>query len=78
MPTIVRIGPYRFFFYASDRDEPMHVHVERDAALAKFWLAPVRLQHSLGFGRSELVKLESLVLEHRDALMEAWNDYFAN
>ncbi len=56
----------------------MHVHVERDAALAKFWLAPVRLQHSLGFGRSELVKLESLVVEHRDALMEAWNDYFAN
>lgn len=78
MPTVMRIGPYRFFFYASDREEPKHVHVERDAALAKFWLAPVRLQHSLGFGRSELVKLESLVAEHRDALMEAWNDYFAN
>ena len=78
MPTIVRIGPYRLFFYASDREEPIHVHVERDAALAKFWLAPVRLQHSLGFGRSELVKIESLVAEHRDALMEAWNDYFAN
>lgn len=78
MPTIARIGPYRFFFYASDREEPVHVHVERDEALAKFWLAPVRLQHSLGFGRSELVKLESLVVEHRDELMEAWNDYFAN
>ena len=28
MPTILRVGPYRFFFYASDRAEPMHVHVE--------------------------------------------------
>lgn len=33
MPTIVRIGPYRFFFYASDREEPMHVHVERNAVM---------------------------------------------
>lgn len=78
MPTVMRIGPYRFFFYASDRDEPLHIHVERDNALAKFWLVPVRLQHSLGFGRTELVKVELLVAKHRDAMVEAWNDYFAN
>ena len=28
MPTILRAGPYRFFFYANDRAEPVHVHVE--------------------------------------------------
>lgn len=78
MPTVIRIGPYRFFFYASDRDEPVHIHVERDMAVAKFWLAPIRLQHSIGFGRSELAKIESLVMENRDTLMEAWNDFFAN
>jgi hypothetical protein len=78
MPTVLRSGPYRFFFYAGDRDEPVHVHVERDTALAKFWLAPVRFQHSTGFGRSELVKIEALVVAHREALMEVWNDYFAN
>lgn len=78
MPTVIRIGPYRFFFYASDRDEPIHIHVERDAALAKFWLEPLRLQHSAGFGRTELVKLEALVLENRSGIMEAWNDYFAD
>ena len=22
MPTVARVGPYRFFFYANDRDEP--------------------------------------------------------
>jgi hypothetical protein len=47
-------------------------------ALAKFWLTPVRLQHSIGFGRGELVKVENLVEEHREKTMEAWNDYFAN
>jgi hypothetical protein len=43
MPTVLRLGPYRFFFYAGDVDEPSHVHVERDKDKAKFWLDPVRL-----------------------------------
>lgn len=78
MPTVLRIGPYRFFFYASDRDEPMHIHVERDKAVAKLWLAPVRLQHSTGFSRSELVEIEALVADKREMLSEAWNDFFTN
>jgi hypothetical protein len=40
MPTVLRIGPYRFFFFAGDRDEPPHVHIERDDQLAKFWRLP--------------------------------------
>lgn len=32
MPTIEIIGPYRFFFYASDRNEPIHVHVKKKRA----------------------------------------------
>jgi hypothetical protein len=44
MPTVLQGGPYRFFFYAGDRDEPPHIHVERHRSSAKFWLNPVRLQ----------------------------------
>jgi hypothetical protein len=54
MPTVLRSGPYRFFFYAGDRLEPPHVHVERDRNNAKFWLEPVNFESSTGFGRSEL------------------------
>jgi hypothetical protein len=43
MPTVLRVGPYRFFFYAGDRNELPHIHVERDQETAKFWLQPVRL-----------------------------------
>ena len=49
MPTVLRVGPYRFFFYTEDRDEPPHVHVERDDRVATFWLDPVRLERSGGF-----------------------------
>lgn len=48
MPTVLRLGPHRFFFYAGDRDEPPHVHVEREDKIAKFWLDPIRLQKSGG------------------------------
>ncbi|HLH21355.1 MAG TPA: DUF4160 domain-containing protein [Chloroflexota bacterium] len=76
VPTIARVGPYRLFFYAGDRDEPPHVHVERDDALAKLWLDPVRLQHAAGFRAAELRQIQRLVAEQQAALLEAWHDYF--
>jgi len=76
MPTVLLIGPYRFFFYAGDRDELAHIHIERDDNVAKFWLDPVRLQNSNGFGRRELAKIRKLVNEHQKELIEAWHDYF--
>jgi hypothetical protein len=71
-----RQGPYRFFFYASDRNEPPHVHVEREDHIAKFWLDPVRLSRSGGFKPGEIAQVGRLVLRHRERLMEAWNEYF--
>lgn len=76
MPTALKIGPYRFFFYASDRDEPHHIHVERDDKVAKFWLDPIRLQNSYGFNRQEINRIQDIIQEHQKQLMEAWNDYF--
>lgn len=76
MPTVLREGPYRFFFYASDRNEPPHIHVERDDNVAKFWLDPVRLQSSGGFSRVEINKITDIVTEHQSEFWEAWNEYF--
>jgi hypothetical protein len=78
MPTVLRIGPYRFFFYAGDRDEPSHVHVEREDNTAKFWLDPVRLQNSGGFSRSEISRIQRLVEENREDLLRSWDEYFSD
>lgn len=78
MPTILRVGPYRFFFYAGDRDEPQHVHVERDDNIAKYWLDPIRLQRSGGFSRAEIGKIRKIIEENHDHLVEAWNEYFGS
>ena len=76
MPTILKTGPYRFFFYAGDGDEPPHIHVEREDKIAKFWLDPIRLHRSGGFPRHEISRIQKLVSEHHNKLLEAWNDYF--
>jgi Domain of unknown function (DUF4160) len=78
MPTVLRIGPYRFFFYAGDGNEPSHVHVERDDSIAKFWLNPVRLQESGGFNRKDISDIQALVEEHQNELIRSWNEFFSN
>ena len=76
MPTVLRSGPYRFFFYAGDSTEPLHIHVERDDNIAKFWLDPIRLQSSGGFSRIEIGRIQKLVTRRHTELREAWNEYF--
>jgi hypothetical protein len=76
MPTVLRTGPYRFYFYSHEPNEPPHVHVDRDAESAKFWLEPVSLARNLGFNARELRRLQSLTMEHRTELLEAWHEFF--
>jgi hypothetical protein len=78
MPTVLRSGPYRLFFYSSDRDEPPHVHVERESNRAKFWLDPVRVCESGGFGAAELNRLWALIVGHEVVLLEAWHEFFGD
>jgi len=76
MPTVLRIGPARFFFYSNEGSEPPHIHVERAGAVAKFWLEPVSLASSSRLSAHELRRLERQVNEHRLMFLEAWHDYF--
>ena len=78
MPTIFRSGPYRFFFFSADGQEPPHVHVERERGRAKFWLHPVRLHGSSGFSPLELNRIADLVELNREHLLKAWNEFFSD
>lgn len=69
------IRPLPLLFYAGDREEPPHVHVERDVNVAKFWLDPVRLAGSGGFRSAEIGRIQSLVEEDREELLGSWNEF---
>lgn len=76
MPTVLRVGAYRVYFYSHEPNEPPHVHVDRDDQSAKFWIGPVALARNLGFGPSELRRIERMVAQHEQELLEAWDGYF--
>ena len=58
-PTVLRIGPYRFFFFSNEGQEPPHVHVQRDRGLASH----------------ELTDIEALVSDNEQFLLEAWHEF---
>jgi hypothetical protein len=78
MPTVLKSGPYRFYFYSHEPNEPPHVHVDRDEESCKFWLEPVSLARNLGFSAKELRTIESILIENEQHLLEEWYDYFGH
>ena len=78
MPTVFRHGPYRFFFYAGDRDEPAHVHVECSDGEAKFWLDPIELARNDGIRALDLRQIQRLIATNQATLEEKWRDYFGH
>ena len=76
MPRIPSIpGPYRFFFFSFDCNEPKHVHVRRERTVCKFWLEPVVLSSNNGFVPKELNQIRRIILDHLDHILEAWNEH---
>ncbi|MEP7354071.1 MAG: DUF4160 domain-containing protein [Acidobacteriota bacterium] len=78
MPTVLRSGPYRIYFHSHEPNEPAHVHVDRDALSAKFWLSPVALARNLGFSPLELRQIQRIVKQNEMLLVERWNARFGS
>lgn len=78
VPTIFRIGSYRFYFYSHEPNEPPRVHIDKASCSAKFWLKSVSLTHNLGFSKMELNALKQLVIKHQQRLLEGWHEYFGS
>lgn len=75
MPTVLRIGRYRFLFFSNESMEPPHIHVKAGEDEVKFWLDPVELAANYGFKAHELNEVEQIVREYQMVLIEAWNEH---
>ncbi len=76
MPTALRIGPYRFYFYSHDCGEPRHIHVDCENKSAKFWLDPdVALAENRGYSRKQLREVERLTRENLERLRNEWDAF---
>ena len=76
MPTVHNIpGTYRFFFYSFDCNEPMHVHVQREKMVCKFWLEPIILSENHGFSSKELNRIRQIIQSNLLQIIEAWHEH---
>ena len=77
MPTIFTLFGYRFLFYSNDHT-PMHVHVIKGGAKAKFNLFPVEFVDNQGFKPTELKMIEAIIEENVETIAKHWNMFFNN
>lgn len=75
MPTVLRIGSYRFHFYSDEGNEPPHIHIETTEGECKFWLDTVQLARNKGVSPATIRKLERLVIENHKLLREGFNEF---
>lgn len=81
MPAIFIHKGCRFFFFSNEGNprEPVHVHVRKGSARAKFWLEPqVVLAGSYRMSAQELKELEVVVKERGAQIREKWNEHFGD
>lgn len=78
MPTILRWGSYRAFFYSNERGEPAHVHVRAGNRELKVWLHDLTIAVNAGFPAHELGDILRHLKAHRDQLLAAWHEHFGN
>jgi hypothetical protein len=74
MPTILRIGGFRFHFYSDEGREPPHIHVANADGECKFWLAPVRLARNRGLKPVDMRQAERLVFEYEEFLLRKYRE----
>lgn len=77
MPTVLKIGSYRFYFYSHEPNEPPHIHIDSNGSSAKFWLKNISLASNVGFSKKELSELHRLVIEYQKLMLDKWYEYFS-
>lgn len=76
MPTLFTVFGFRFMFYSNDH-EPIHVHVIKGDAEARFQVLPnVSLLDNRGLKPAELKLAESLVEENKETIVSHWKNFF--
>jgi hypothetical protein len=77
MPTILRMKGYHFFFFSIERNEPIHIHLEKTDSYAKFWLKPIGVAVDYGFNSKQLREISKIIDEKYYIIIIKWNEYFS-
>lgn len=75
-PTVFREKEYRFYFL-SNEETRIHIHVTSDEGEAKFWIEPlIALASSHGLNPKKLNEIQRIVEDRKDEITKAWHRHF--
>ena len=79
MPTILLVHGWRFYFYANERDEPIHVHARKGGMECKYWLKPdlydVEEAFAFGLGPKDRREVRRIIFEHFGQIETEWHAF---
>jgi len=78
MPTVMKLGSFRFHFYSDEGNEPPHIHIETPDGECKFLLDPVRLSRNKGVAPQSIRQIERIIFEHRNFFEDKYHEYFSH
>ena len=68
----------RFLRYLDIDSGPLHIHVKKGGAMAKYNILPISLVYNHGFKPSELKMIEAILEDNEEVIAQHWNTFFNN
>jgi len=79
MPTILFIMGWRFFFYANEGFEPIHIHCKKGDKECKYWLDSVAFDveeaYSYNLNASDKREVKKIIFEYFDFIENEWTNF---
>ncbi|OGW02040.1 MAG: hypothetical protein A2889_03910 [Nitrospinae bacterium RIFCSPLOWO2_01_FULL_39_10] len=79
MPTILFIMGWRFFFYANERNEPIHIHCQKAEMECKYWLGvenfTLEEAYSYNMSHKDEREVKKIIFEYFEFIESEWNRF---
>jgi hypothetical protein len=79
MPTILLIDGWRFFFYANEGDEPIHIHCQKAEKECKYWLDrtdfSVEEAFSFNMNKKDKRAVKKIIFEYFELIEKEWDNF---
>ncbi len=79
MPTILLVMGWRFFFYANEGTEPIHVHCRKGEKDCKYWLDvynfDIEEAYSYNMNSKDKREVKKIIFEYFEFIEGEWDKF---
>ncbi len=79
MPTILLVMGWRFFFYANEGNEPIHIHCRKGEKDCKYWLDCKKFNieeaFSYNMNNKDRREVKKIIYEYFEFIEKEWKNF---